>query len=277
MKTNIKTAELLEQLQGRIDVVRSQSDINSGQIDFIIDCIVNLREETREDEKNLVNLQEMTQQAFTAVSNDVDTINSRCQQIIDASAFLSTRVTALENAPVAINPAPEPCLPFDHTWVNRKLSGVYEYIEELESKIQKLESRVDLAEDVDKAFKFHRDLSGNMETRKMTQSDFNAMPLVTSGWFEVPKGTIDFKYGIQEPKPLRASYMGFDIIFKGNRMLLENLDEFEMFYIGGPSTEIIAVENRYGNLIIDTANKDQYALCGGPKLVTMFIILLARS
>jgi hypothetical protein len=217
-------------------VARSQSDINSGQIDFIIDRIVNLREETREDEKNLVNLQEMTHQAFAAVSDDVDT--------------LSERLTALENAPVATSPAPE----FDHTWVNRKLSGVYEYIEELESKIQKLESRADLDDTVST---FQKEV---------------ADPVYIGS-----TGTIDFVYGIQEPKPLRASYMGFDVRFKGNRMLLENLDEFEMFDIGGPSTEIIAVENKYGNLIIDTANKDQYALCGGPQLVTMFIILLARS
>lgn len=90
--------------------------------------------------QSIKDLTDLTKLAFKKVEKDVTTLLNVDQRIIDASAFLSTRVTTLENAPVAVVPAPEPCLPFDHAWVNKKLSGVYEYVTELETRLSKLEN-----------------------------------------------------------------------------------------------------------------------------------------
>lgn len=224
-----KSLDLLANLQDRISLVSSET----------ADLVENSRLEAY---ANVSNLQEMTQQAFAAVSKDVDTI--------------SERLTALENAPVATSPAPE----FDHTWVNRKLSGVYEYIEELEEKIVRLTDHV------------NREIGVAQEVPLCQRIDFDY-------GIQDPKVDKEFKFKfLSEPSrpknPPTTSYMGFNVRFKDNRLLLENADEFEFFVIGDPYTRITELENKCFGLVIYTENKDQYVLCGGPQLVTMFVQFL---
>jgi hypothetical protein len=184
--------------------------------------------------QSIKDLTDLTKLAFKKVEKDVTTLLNVDQRIIDSVTEIKKfQDDLVERAKrIVSTPAPEPCLPFDHAWVNKKLSGVYAYVTELETRLNKLENH-------------------------------------TVG--------VDFDYGIQDPKPERTTYMGFDVRFKDNRLLLETSEEFDIFTVGEPYGEIVKVTNYPGGVLIDMKDWSQYALSGGPGLVQMYMYLLRKA
>jgi chromosome segregation ATPase len=89
--------------------------------------------QTLRDQNNvqsLVNLRDSTHTAFQQVKTDV-------LNLIKNDQGLSRRLSEVESR--LSNPAPAP-MPSDHVWVNKKLTGVYDSLEEVENRLSNLES-----------------------------------------------------------------------------------------------------------------------------------------
>jgi hypothetical protein len=90
--------------------------------------------------------------------------------------------------------------------------------------------------------------------------------------------TYDRCYATRSEKPCpTVQYCGFEVRFKGNRLLLENAEEFDVFVIPEQFGEIIKLENRPYGLQISLKNGDQYCLVGGPMLHAMYMMCLVKG
>jgi hypothetical protein len=103
--------------------------------------------QTLRDQNNvqsLVNLRDSTHTAFQQVKTDV-------QNLIKTDQGLSRRLYEVESR--LSNPAPAPQMPSDHVWVNKKLSGVYDSVADLEGRLQALEMESETARELRKSLR----------------------------------------------------------------------------------------------------------------------------
>jgi hypothetical protein len=111
--------------------------------------------QTMRDQSNVVSLQKLaasTDRGFNAVRTDVESL-------MDADLRLRGQITSLTNVLAQIQvrlnaPAPASAptaLPVGHEWVNKKLTGVYDSVDELDARLEKMEKLVALYEKLRKA------------------------------------------------------------------------------------------------------------------------------
>jgi len=112
--------------------------------------------------QSLVNLRDSTAKAFTQVRQDVESLlktiqrlNERVGQVESQNVSLASSVSLISNRTEDIKQklsASAPVAPtLSHVWVNKKLTGVYEQVDEQEVRIQKLENLLSLYENLRKA------------------------------------------------------------------------------------------------------------------------------
>jgi hypothetical protein len=128
----------------------------------------NKREEsqTLRDQNNvqsLVNLRELTQKGFDQVRKDVEqllNLNQRLNERMGKAESLANaawhQMVGVEQRVAKIeekmsNPAPAPQMPSDHVWVNKKLSGVYDTTDDLESRVREMEQFLNAFREFQKA------------------------------------------------------------------------------------------------------------------------------
>lgn len=211
--------------------------------------------QTLRDQSNvqsLVNLRESVQKGFDLVRNDVDTLNKKDRTLSDRITEIETfQKDLVERAKRLVvytrdYQAPAPSMPSDHVWVNKKLTGVYDSMTELEVRMRKLEERAKDAEDIDKAFKF--------------VEPANPAP-VTAECGGLLQG---------------VTYQGFNVRFKGSKLILESRDDVEVFYLPSQYGGIVCVRELSWGLQISLKNGNQYVLVGGPRLVDMWFSVFVK-
>lgn len=90
--------------------------------------------------QSLTNLRDSVQKGFDQVRNDVESLlrtvqrlNERIGQVESQNGILLSRVNAI--AQETLSAAKSAALPTDHIWVNKKLTGVYDSLTDLENRI----------------------------------------------------------------------------------------------------------------------------------------------
>jgi hypothetical protein len=74
-----------------------------------------------------------------------------------------------------------------------------------------------------------------------------------------------------------VNYCGFAVRFRGNKLLLEDEKEFDIFTVSEPYTEIANVEQKSFGLEITMKRGDRFVLSGGPNLGSMYLYLAVKA
>lgn len=103
--------------------------------------------QTLRDQNNvqaLVNLRDSTAKAFDQVKRDVETLLQQIQRLNERVGQADSKAgIALASA---VTKAQQSGLPSDHVWLNKKLTGVYDTTDDLETRVKKLEKLIELYE-----------------------------------------------------------------------------------------------------------------------------------
>lgn len=135
-----KLTNLLKQIQTRLDDVSAKVTANKKEADDR-EFRQGLRDQN--NVQSLVNLRESAQKAFNQVKDDI-------KELVNRDSKMNTRILTLETnyndlleraKRLIMTPAPEPQMPSDHVWVNKKLSGVYDVLTDLQKRLEKLERK----------------------------------------------------------------------------------------------------------------------------------------
>jgi hypothetical protein len=171
-----KIVTILDKFSDRLVRVASQGKENANNIvalDSRVKTVADRIDEVRfkndkreeaqtlRDQNNvqsLVNLRESTQKGFDQVRKDVEqllNLNQRLNERVGQTESLVgignaafQHMTGIENR---VSELEKSSLPSDHVWVNKKLTGVYDSIEEVEKRIAELESEMALVTALRKA------------------------------------------------------------------------------------------------------------------------------
>jgi hypothetical protein len=73
-----------------------------------------------------------------------------------------------------------------------------------------------------------------------------------------------------------SRYMGFDVRFKGWKLVLESKDDIEIF-VPSAYDDIVKLESRSYGLQISLKSGSQYALVGGPNTGAMYLMCLVKA
>jgi hypothetical protein len=109
--------------------------------------------------QSLYNLRDSVQKSFDVVRKDVESLvvraqrfNERLGQIESQNLILTSRMDALASSALSAHLQRfDETLPQGHAWVNKKLTGVYDSITELEERTKQVERLLALYEDLRKA------------------------------------------------------------------------------------------------------------------------------
>jgi hypothetical protein len=173
-------AALLGKIQDRLNRVGNETHQNSAKIAVLVDNVrlkvgewqrqdATLTErigrfqaeaferETRQtarDQNNvqaLVNLRDSTAKAFDQVKRDVETLLVQIQRLNERIGKVESQNLSLVSTVSLIQNRTSNGLPSDHIWLNKKLTGVYDTTDDLETRLKKLEAIIVLYENLRKA------------------------------------------------------------------------------------------------------------------------------
>lgn len=220
-------------------------------------------QQTLRDQSNVQSIKDLRDSvdvAFKIVEKDVAALDAvdksqsawinqcatRITEVEKFQADLVERAKKFVSAPFETRVSGGTQLPVGHVWVNKKLTGVYDSITELENRLKKLETP--------------------------------APPSAIEDPYE-DFAKYDYCYPAPSEKPTEfVNYCGFNVRFQGNRLLLQNADGFDIFYVGEPwSHEIIGLTEKPYGIQIHMKGGDQYCLTGGPILSLMYLMCLVKG
>lgn len=98
--------------------------------------------QTLRDQNNvqsLYNLRDSTQKSFYAVREDMKSLVARAQRFNERLGQIESQNISMASSISLISNRTAESVPYDHVWVNKKLTGVYDSINEIETRVKELE------------------------------------------------------------------------------------------------------------------------------------------